>query len=65
MIPGVRALLNTSWDPEIRQALAKKRADNASNPVNQAGRLAGSRRRQKVTVVGTLTEENDVVANGD
>ncbi len=65
MIPGIRALLNTSWDPKIRQALAKERADNASNPVNKAGRPTGSGRREKVTVVGTMAEENEVVASGD
>jgi hypothetical protein len=52
MIPSVRALLSTSWDPEIRRALAAKRA--------AAGAAAGHNTDLEHgvnTMIGTMVTE--------
>jgi hypothetical protein len=36
MIPPVRSLLSTSWDPEVRLALAKDKAEAAAKTTTQA-----------------------------
>jgi hypothetical protein len=67
MIPAVRAFLSTSWDPTIRQDLAKKRGEAAVKAVKNAGRPAGMLSKKEYmigTVIGEASTNGEGGASG-
>ncbi len=66
MIPPVRALLSTSWDPAIRRAIAKEKAESAADSTKSRYKKAGRGQHTstKETVGTTQTEETAAVDGG-
>jgi hypothetical protein len=59
MIPSVRALLSTSWDPEIRRALAAKRAAASAAAGHTTDLEHGAN-----TVIGTVHDRTEAEEPG-
>ena len=64
MIPAVRALLSTSYDPKIRRALAEKKA-RAANATGNAGRRSALDPGGKETAIGTMVNEAEEAATDE
>ena len=68
MIPSVRAFLSTSWDPKIRQALAKKNremTEAAAKTMTKESQTAATGISRKDIPVGTATGGNEVKGTGE
>ncbi len=64
MIPAVRTLLSTSWDPEIRRALAEKRA-KAGKTSAARGQRADADQRGNTTIGTMLGEDGEDAPKGE